>query len=253
MTGWSAADRLGESMADLYLGVDVGGTKSHALLADQDGRVVGFGEGGAGNYEVVGWEGLRQTLQDTVDQALDSANMASESLAREQVAGAGFGVAGYDWPGEEEPTRQAIEALGLRAPYGLVNDATIGLLAGAADGWGLVVVAGTSNNCRGRDLQGREGGMTGCGPVFGEYGGASELVAEAVKQIAYAWTQRGPATRLADLGLSPRIERPTYPGPRCSGASRARTAAERYSPQPRPMLLRHPPSGGGSPTISETA
>ena len=197
MTGWSAADRLGESMADLYLGVDVGGTKSHALLADQDGRVVGFGEGGAGNYEVVGWEGLRQTLQDTVDQALDSANMASESLAREQVAGAGFGVAGYDWPGEEAPTRQAIEALGLRAPYGLVNDATIGLLAGAADGWGLVVVAGTSNNCRGRDRQGREGRVTGCGPVFGEYGGASELVAEAVKQIAYAWTQRGPATRLA--------------------------------------------------------
>ena len=148
----SATDRLGEGMTDFYLGVDVGGTKSHALLADQDGRVVGFGEGGAGNYEVVGWEGLRQTLQDTVGQAL-----ASASIAREQVTGAGFGIAGYDWPGEEAPTRQAIESLGLSAPYGLVNDATIGLLAGAADGWGLVVVAGTSNNCRGRDRQGREG------------------------------------------------------------------------------------------------
>lgn len=180
-------------MTDFYLGVDVGGTKSHALVADQDGRVVGFGEGGAGNYEVVGWQGLCQTLQDTVGQAL-----ASASIAREQVTGAGFGIAGYDWPGEEAPTRQAIESLGLRAPYGLVNDATIGLLAGAADGWGLVVVAGTSNNCRGRDRQGREGQVTGCGPDFGEYGGASELVAEAVKRIAYAWTQRGPATRLAE-------------------------------------------------------
>jgi N-acetylglucosamine kinase-like BadF-type ATPase len=185
-------------MTDCYLGVDVGGTKSHALLADQDGRVLGFGEGGAGNYEVVGWEGLRQTLNDTVGRALASAGMASESLAREQVTGAGFGIAGYDWPGEEEPTRQAIESLGLTAPYGLVNDATIGLLAGAADGWGLVVVAGTSNNCRGRDRQGREGRVTGCGPGFGEYGGASELVAEAVKRIAHAWTQRGPATRLAE-------------------------------------------------------
>jgi N-acetylglucosamine kinase-like BadF-type ATPase len=180
-------------MTDYYLGVDIGGTKSHALIADQHGRVVGFGEGGAGNYEVVGWEGLRQTLQDIVDQALDSAG-----IAREQVAGAGFGVAGYDWPGEEEPTRQAIESLGLSAPYGLVNDATIGLLAGADDGWGLAVVAGTSNNCRGRDRQGRVGRVTGCGPGFGEYGGASELVAEAVKWIAYAWTKRGPATRLAE-------------------------------------------------------
>ena len=180
-------------MTDFYLGVDVGGTKSHALIADQDGRVVGFGEGGAGNYEVVGWEGLRQTLEDIVGHAL-----ASASIARENVTGAGFGIAGYDWPAEREPTRQAIESLGLRAPYELVNDATIGLLAGAADGWGLVVVAGTSNNCRGRDRQGREGRLTGCGPGFGEYGGASELVAEAVKRIAYAWTQRGPATRLAE-------------------------------------------------------
>ena len=180
-------------MTDFYLGVDVGGTKSHALIADQNGRVVGFGEGGAGNYEVVGWQGLRQTLQDTVGLTL-----ASTGIAREQVTGAGFGIAGYDWPGEEAPTRQAIESLGLRAPYGLVNDATIGLLAGAADGWGLVVVAGTSNNCRGRDRQGREGQVTGCGPDFGEYGGASELVAEAVKRVAYGWTQRGPATRLAE-------------------------------------------------------
>lgn len=28
-----------------YLGVDVGGTKTHALVVDADGQVVGFGEG----------------------------------------------------------------------------------------------------------------------------------------------------------------------------------------------------------------
>jgi N-acetylglucosamine kinase-like BadF-type ATPase len=181
-------------MTDLYLGVDIGGTKSHAMLADQDGRVVGFGEGGAGNYETVGWEGLRLTLHDIVEAALSSAR-----AEKEQIRGAGFGVGGYDWPGEEEPTRRAIGSLGLGAPYGLVNDATIGLLAGAADGWGLAVVAGTSNNCRGRDRQGRVGRMTGCGPAFGENGGAHELVAEAVRRIALSWTQRGPSTRLAEV------------------------------------------------------
>jgi N-acetylglucosamine kinase-like BadF-type ATPase len=181
-------------MINLYLGVDIGGTKSHAMLAGQDGRVVGFGEGGAGNYETVGWGGLRQILHDIVEGALSSAG-----AAKEQIRGAGFGVAGYDWPGEEGPTRQAIESLSLGGPYGLVNDATIGLLAGAADGWGLVVVAGTSNNCRGRDRQGRVGRMTGCGPAFGENGGAYELVAEALKRIALSWTQRGPSTQLAEV------------------------------------------------------
>ena len=76
-------------MTDLYLGVDIGGTKSHAMLADQVGRVVGFGEGGAGNYETVGWEGLRQTLHDIVEGALSSAG-----AAKEQIRGAGFGIGG---------------------------------------------------------------------------------------------------------------------------------------------------------------
>lgn len=37
-----------------FLGVDIGGTKSHALVADETGQALGLGVGGAGNYEVVG-------------------------------------------------------------------------------------------------------------------------------------------------------------------------------------------------------
>ncbi len=180
-------------MSRYYLGVDVGGSKSHALIADESGRAVGFGKGGPGNYEGVGWDGLRVTLQDIVGQAL-----ASAGIGVGQIAGAGFGIAGYDWPAEREPTLQAIEALGLAAPFEIVNDAVIALLAGATHGWGVAVVAGTSNNCRGRDKQGREGRVTGCGPRFGEYGGAVEIVARAVQAVSLAWSRRGPATRLAE-------------------------------------------------------
>jgi N-acetylglucosamine kinase-like BadF-type ATPase len=178
-------------MASYFLGVDIGGSKSHALVADRSGRALGFGQGGPGNYEVVGWSGLRDTLQNTVADAL-----ATAAIAPHQIAGAGFGVAGYDWPGEEAPTRQAIESLELSAAYGLVNDAVIALLAGAKQGWGVAVVAGTSNNCRGLDQQGREGRVTGCGPSFGEYGGAGEMVARAVQMISLAWSKRGPSTDL---------------------------------------------------------
>ena len=110
-------------------------------------------------------------------------------------------MAGYDWPGERAPTEQAIDALGLDAPYALVNDAVIGLVAGATQGWGVVVIAGTSNNCRGRDRQGREGQVTGCGPFFGEYGGGTEIVARAIQMVARAWTRRGPETRLTEAFL----------------------------------------------------
>lgn len=183
-------------MTGYFLGVDIGGSKSHALIADESGQAVGFGQGGPGNYEVVDWDGLRETLHVIVAEA-----QATAGISPGQIAGAGFGVAGFDWPGEEWPTRQAIESLEIGAPYGLVNDAVIALLAGARDGWGVSVVAGTSNNCRGRDRQGREGRVTGCGPPFGEFGGAGEMVARAVQMISLAWAKRGPSTELTGAFL----------------------------------------------------
>lgn len=180
-----------DGVSGYFLGVDVGGTKCHALVADGDGRALGLGQAGPGNYEVVGWEGLRLALQKCVAQALESA-----AVGVEQIAAAGFGVAGYDWNGEREPTLEAIAALGLSCPVELVNDTVIALLAGASQGWGVAVIAGTSNNCRGRDRQGREGRTTGCGSVFGENGGAAELLAQAVKRVAAAWARRGPETAL---------------------------------------------------------
>jgi N-acetylglucosamine kinase-like BadF-type ATPase len=174
-----------------YLGIDIGATKSHALLADENGCAAGFGEGGPGNHEVVGYEGLAATLQKITGQAL-----ASAGIRRSQIAGAGFGVAGYDWPSELPPTLEAIETLGLRAPLEVVNDTIIGLVAGAQAGWGVAVIAGTSNNCWGWDAQHRIGRVTGNGSIFGEHGGSGELVQEAVAAVARAWTQRGPATAL---------------------------------------------------------
>ncbi|MBN1659855.1 MAG: ATPase [Anaerolineae bacterium] len=174
-----------------YLGVDVGATKTLAVVADGAGRVVGSGTAGPGNWEVVGWPGLRAALRQAVDAAL-----ASAAIGRQALAAAGLGVAGYDWPVQEAPTHEAIAGLELSVPYGLVNDALIGLLAGAADGWGVAVVAGTGTNCRGLDSQGREGRVTGGSTAFGEHGGAGEIVARALQDISRAWSRRGPATAL---------------------------------------------------------
>jgi len=179
-------------MIRYFLGIDIGGTKSHALIADETGRAVGFGEAGPGNHESVGWGGLRRTLRATFAQALSCAG-----LGKAQIAGAGFGVAGYDWPSEREPTLGAIQTLGLRAPVEAVNDTILGLLAGSDEGWGVAVVSGTGCNCWGWDRsRQRQGQVTGGGTAMGEGAGGSELIAKAVQAIAHEWTRRGPATQL---------------------------------------------------------
>lgn len=178
-------------MPEFFLGIDVGATKTHALLADAQGNALGVGQSGPGNHEAVGWDGLRRVLHEATDQAL-----AHAALDRAQLAGAGFGIAGYDWPGDDTPTRQAIAALGLPCPYGLVNDVMLGLYAGSQAGWGVVVGAGTGCNCWGCDREGTLGRVTGEGWYFAEHGGASEIIISAIQAISRAWSRRGPETRL---------------------------------------------------------
>ena len=96
----------------------------------------------------------------------------------------------------------AVDALGLGGPVALVNDALIALVAGASEGWGVAVVAGTSANCWGRDRHGRLGRMIGYGASVGEYAGALEVVQRAVIEVARAWTRRGPGTRLTEAFLA---------------------------------------------------
>ena len=178
-------------MTRYFLGVDVGATKTHALIAEENGQVCGFGEGGPGNHEGVGYDGLVGALQTAVGEAVVRAGISVT-----QIAGAGFGVGGYDWPSERKPTREAIQALGLEAPFEAVNDTIIGLLAGAQEGWGIAVVAGTGCNCWGWDRNHRIGRMTGMGWAMGEAAGAGELVEEAIRWIARDWSLRGPSTHL---------------------------------------------------------
>ncbi len=178
------------------LGVDVGGSKTHALIADETGCARGFGSAGIGNYQGVGYDGMRRALALAVH---DASAQADIDLSR--VAGAGFGVGGYDWPSQLQANRDVIAGLGLTCPIEIVNDATLGLVAGTSAGWGIALVGGTGCNCRGRDRSGREGRVTGEGERFGEWGGAGELVARALQAVSHEWSRRGPHTALADALL----------------------------------------------------
>jgi N-acetylglucosamine kinase-like BadF-type ATPase len=183
-------------MTRYFLGLDAGGTKSHALVATAAGEVVGFAEAGPGNHESIGYDGLRATLEKAVFESL-----AAAGVAPQQVEGAGYGLGGYDWPGDEEPTANVVRLLGLGGPFACANDATIALIAGAEAGWGVAIIGGTGCNARGRDLHGHEGRVTGEGPQMGEYGGAGELVGKAIQAVSMAWSKRGPETRLTEMFL----------------------------------------------------
>lgn len=184
------------SHPQFLLGVDVGNSKTHALIATLTGETAGFAEIGCGSYEVLGPEGYTQALQEITVLAL-----ADAGVRKADIAGMGFGIAGYDWPSEHALHAAGIEALGIPAPYAFVNDVEIGIYAGSESGWGVAVDAGTGNNVRGRNAAGRTGRITGNSIRFGEFGGGSELIWRAMMAVSYAWTGRGPQTALTQAFL----------------------------------------------------
>jgi N-acetylglucosamine kinase-like BadF-type ATPase len=179
-----------------FLGIDVGSSKTHAMIVDESGQCLGFGRSGAGNHQGVGYDGLGAVLKESFEQAREMAGVSAQ-----QIAGAGFGVAGYDFLSDRAGHLQAIATLGLACPVDVVNDGVNGLLAGATGGIGVNVTSGSSNNCRGRNQYGKEGRIVGNGTLVGEYGGGIEITYKALQMVNYAWIKRIPPTALTQVFL----------------------------------------------------
>jgi N-acetylglucosamine kinase-like BadF-type ATPase len=181
-----------------FLGVDVGGTKSHALIADENGKVIGFSAHGSGNWEFVGFGAYTEVLENIINEALKSAGIPVD-----QITGAGFGISGYDWECQLADHETIIRKIGLNAPIKVVNDTVLGLLAGSSEGWGLSVVSGTGCNCRGWDKDHKKTGrVIGGGEWSWEWGGGSDLVNRAMRAVAFEWTQRGPKSGLTNAFIA---------------------------------------------------
>jgi N-acetylglucosamine kinase-like BadF-type ATPase len=180
----------------LVLGIDGGGTKTHALLADLSGEVVGVGRDGPSNWESVGMEGAAETLRSVMGQALAAAGSVPGD-----VRAATFGLGGIDWPSDVQRLAPAVESLGLPDSPELVNDAFVALRAGTRRSWGVAVVAGTGTVAAGRNASGQTFRTLGLGYEYGDFGDAGDVTRTALGAIAQAFTGMGEPTTLTDSFL----------------------------------------------------
>ena len=176
----------------LVLGLDVGGTKTVGQLADGDGTVLREARGGGANLQSVGELGVEKVLHEVIDAALADSH--------ERLSAICVGMAGVDRPQDGALVREILGRIGQRAASLVVNDALIALEAGAPDGPGIVVIAGTGSIAYGRDPGGRAARAGGWGYVLGDEGSGYWLGRQALRAVVRASDGRGQAT-----SLTPRI------------------------------------------------
>ncbi len=136
----------------MLLGVDGGNTKTIALVAREDGTIVGTGRAGCSDqYGLTTPEQAYEELAAAVRAALDAASASVDDV----VAGA-FSLAGADWPEDIDGyTHEIRTRLGARFPVRVVNDAIGALRGGTVDGTGLAIVCGTGTAIGARGPTGR--------------------------------------------------------------------------------------------------
>ena len=178
----------------LALGVDGGGRRTHAIVSDASGSILGMGEAGPSNWEIVGLEAAVASITEATDAAIDEAGI-DRALLEASV----FGLAGIDWSDDVDRLEAVIAPLGLGERRRLVNDAFVALRAGCPQPWGVVVIAGTGTVAAGRDPAGNEFRTIGQGRVFGDFGSEFDVSELAVRAVANAYTGRGPSTMLTEL------------------------------------------------------
>src|SRR5438093_4527863 len=125
------------------LGIDVGGTKSVCLLADETGRVLATGRGRGANLHAAGEAGLEKALQRIIGSAM--AGLPQTASGGAKPAAVALGVAGVDREREAGVVRGIMRRLGYTSGVVVVNDALIALVAGAGDQPGIVIISGTGS------------------------------------------------------------------------------------------------------------
>ena len=138
-------------MSAFVVGVDGGTTKTIALVADDQGHILGAGRGGNSN-----WSGPDVEIPMAVVIAAVQEALRQAKLSGDDVAMGVFTLAGADWPEDHERRQAVLERAGIARRVVVKNDSFGGLRAGTRRPYGVGVAAGTGTNTAVITPDGRE-------------------------------------------------------------------------------------------------
>ena len=181
------------------LGVDGGTTKTVALVANDQGEILGAARRGGSNWSGEDVEIPMQVVAEASREALKAAGLGGSEIA----AGV-FTLAGADWPEDHTHREVVLGRAGIAQRVIVKNDSFGGLRAGLTRPYGMVLAVGTGMNAAVISPQGQEW-------AFGYYetgGGSGSIAQEAFVAVLRAEDGRGQPTLLTRLVLQ-RLAYPT--------------------------------------------
>lgn len=161
----------------LFLGIDAGGSKTSAVIGDEQ-HELGRAGGSSAKIQNVGEDAARAALHEVIQRACAEAKISPADLARVCI-----GISGAS---NSEVAGRVRQIINQATPAGVqvVGDNVIALEAAVSTGPGVVVIAGTGSIAYGRSEKGEEARAGGFGPVISDEGSGTWIGKRAVRVVA---------------------------------------------------------------------
>lgn len=132
-----------------FLGVDGGNTKTLAIVADEQGCILGSARAGNGDiYGAASPAAAMAAVGEAVEKALDASGQSAKPLS-----GAAYSIAGADWSEDHEFIAGHVAKFCTGSI--VVNDCIGALRSGTKDGVGVAVICGTYGTCGAQSRDGK--------------------------------------------------------------------------------------------------
>ena len=175
-------------MNGIFVGVNVGGTRTTAVVGNATG-VLSRASGPGAAMRPGRASQCAATIADVARKALAGAG----ELTAEAIM---VGAAGAGREGERMALLEAIRNEAVAERAGVTTDIEIALVAAFPDRPGIVVNAGTGSIALARDPQGKTHRAGGYGWQMGDEGSGYAIGRAAMSAVSRAHDGRGPATKL---------------------------------------------------------
>jgi len=178
----------------LFLGVDGGATKTVAVVANEEGELLGKGFSGPVCYHLVGVVRARENLRRAVEGALREAG-----ITWEEIDGICYGLSSVEDSPKDTEVIKRFSSEVTPKPFTLVNDVVNAYYATTYGEPGVAVVAGTGSIAYGRNREGLEVRVGGWGQLVGDEGSSVYIAKRGLQEACKGYDGRGKWTSLVKL------------------------------------------------------
>jgi glucosamine kinase len=184
-------------MTFIVIGIDGGGSKTHAIVADEQGKTIAETVGPASAVRPGQAAHSAEVIADVVKDALASCEMTHVTPRVVSI-----GVAGIGREAERQALWEALAERDLATEVVLHSDFSIALDDAFGDGPGVLLIAGTGSVAFGRSPAGATARCGGWGPICGDEGSGAWIGRKALSVVTSAADGREPETALTGAILT---------------------------------------------------